>query len=61
LVSEHASNNAPRVPPLVDELVEDAGIAVLGREGRAQQLNAHLRDLGDHGRIVAVPIMSNSL
>eukprot|EP00629_Pelagomonadales_sp_RCC1024_P019280 CAMPEP_0119281980 /NCGR_PEP_ID=MMETSP1329-20130426/25864_1 /TAXON_ID=114041 /ORGANISM="Genus nov. species nov., Strain RCC1024" /LENGTH=137 /DNA_ID=CAMNT_0007282619 /DNA_START=83 /DNA_END=492 /DNA_ORIENTATION=+ len=48
-------NRGPRVAPLVDELVEHAAVRVLRREGRAQHLQAHGRDVADDGRVVAVP------
>jgi len=48
-------NDAARVVPLVQELLEDPAVAVLRREGGPQHLVAHGGDFANDGRVVAVP------
>src|SRR3954453_12195340 len=55
LLFEHLRDDATAVVPLVDELVEDAGVAVLGGELGAEQLDAHPRDLLDQAGVIDVP------
>lgn len=50
-------DDASRVVPLVKELLENAAVAVLRREGRAEHLVPHRHDFPNDGRVVAVPIM----
>jgi|AntAceMinimDraft_5_1070358.scaffolds.fasta_scaffold86577_1 hypothetical protein len=53
-------DDAARVLPLVEQLLEDAAVAVLRREGSAEHFVPHRHDFADDGRVVAVPVQQQS-
>ena len=54
-IRQHANHNRTRVSPLVDHLLEDARVRMLGDEARPQHLEAFPRDLFDDRRVVEKP------
>eukprot|EP00534_Pseudo-nitzschia_fraudulenta_P002252 CAMPEP_0201119482 /NCGR_PEP_ID=MMETSP0850-20130426/3623_1 /ASSEMBLY_ACC=CAM_ASM_000622 /TAXON_ID=183588 /ORGANISM="Pseudo-nitzschia fraudulenta, Strain WWA7" /LENGTH=408 /DNA_ID=CAMNT_0047385211 /DNA_START=838 /DNA_END=2060 /DNA_ORIENTATION=+ len=55
LLHQNGRNDGPRVGPLVEQLVEDPPVRVLGGEGRPEHLDPHRRDLRNDRRVVAEP------
>jgi len=54
-VCRTVGDDAARVAPLVQELLQHPAVAVLGRESRAQHLVAHRSDFANDRWVVAVP------
>src|SRR5215207_2071009 len=54
-IGERLRDDAPRVAPLVDQLLEHARVRVLRHEGGAEQLQPLRRNLPDHRRVVEEP------
>ena len=52
---EDLGDNFSGVGPFVDELIEDAGVAVLGGEAEAEEFEAHAGDVFDERGIIEEP------
>ena len=55
VVRENGRESAARVRPFVDDLLEDAGVGMLGNEAGAQHFDAFAGDFFNDGRVVHEP------
>mmetsp|Transcript_5074 Transcript_5074/g.12450 ORF Transcript_5074/g.12450 Transcript_5074/m.12450 type:complete len:344 (-) Transcript_5074:527-1558(-) len=54
-LGQNGRNDGPRMGPLVEELVQDPAVRMLGGKGRPQHLDAHRCHFPNDGRVVAEP------